>query len=83
MRTLFLIFGFVLLLCGLELLLVDKFQLYMASDEDLYTGVRTAVLGEPVDQQRVIDPPRWTSYSLISAGLITVIYGFGSGRRYY
>jgi len=74
LRGTFFSFGMFIALWGVSLLFVDKLVLNVADDPGRTPGFRGSLANQPQQKQRVIDPPDWVSFSLLSVGAVTMLY---------
>ena len=72
-RAFFLAMGISTAIIGLECMAVDKAT--MVSQVDSKVG------GPPKIQVREVVPPDWVPWSLLTAGIIVVVYSFDIPRR--
>ena len=85
LRSLFFSAGLFVTLCGVSLLFVDKIVLTAKAElqPQREQGFR-AMLGmrtEPGQQQKVLDPPDWAAFSLLSLGSVTMLYAFALPKK--
>jgi hypothetical protein len=75
LRGTFFSIGMFVALWGVSLFFVDKVVLKVADDNARTPGFRGMFAGnQPQQRQRVIDPPDWVSFSLLSVGAVTMLY---------
>ena len=72
-RAFFLAMGISSAIIGLECMAVDK--------ATVISQVESKVGGPPKTQVREISPPDWMPWTLLTAGIIVVIYSFDIPRR--
>jgi hypothetical protein len=80
MRGTFFSIGMFIALWGVSLLFVDKLVVNVADDTSRTPGFR-GMLGNNQQKQRVIDPPDWVSFSLLSVGAVTMLYAVALPRK--
>jgi hypothetical protein len=78
-RAFFLAFGTYLILLGAQCLGVDKFIL-KARNPGESQGI-VAQERAPRGSNRVLDPPPWAPWSLMSTGAVVCLYSFTIPRR--
>ena len=72
-RAFFLAMGISTAIIGLECMAVDK--------ATIISQVESPVGGRPRTQVREIVPPDWVPWTLLTAGIIVVIYAFDIPKR--
>jgi hypothetical protein len=70
-RTFFASIGFFLIILGVECLAVDEVR--VKSKPPIVAFFETEAEKEP---PKVLTPPPWAPWSLISAGVVTVLYSY-------
>ncbi|HXY35133.1 MAG TPA: hypothetical protein VEI07_12960 [Planctomycetaceae bacterium] len=82
LRGTFFSVGVFIALWGASLFFVDKIVLKVADDSARPPGFRGAYAGnQQQKQQRVITPPDWVSFSLLSVGAVTMLYAVALPRK--
>jgi hypothetical protein len=86
LRGTFFSVGMFITLWGVSLLFVDKLVLNMPEDVAARTpGFRGMYQGnqQQLQQQRqkVIDPPDWAAFSLLSVGAVTMLYAIALPKK--
>jgi len=81
MRTVFLAVGLFVGLTGISLLFVDKVVLTAKADDRPTGDIRGFFTNINSEQQKVIDPPEWVAFNLISVGTITVLYSVALPKK--
>ena len=84
MRATFFAIGLFVTLWGISLLFIDKVALKSKADEAQPNEGFRAMIGmrnEPYQQQKVLDPPDWVAFSLLSVGSVTMLYSFALPRK--
>jgi len=72
-RAVFFSLGLFVALWGGTLLVVDK--LVLSTDEGPgQTGFRGLLGGTSQARKKVVDPPEWAAFSLMSVGAVTMLY---------
>ncbi len=80
LRAFFFAIGVFTSLVGAECLLVDRAVLNI--DRSISTQRRIfPMVRSSVGQKRVVDPPDWMGWSLISTGAVTTLYSLALPRR--
>jgi len=80
-RSLFLAFGVTLLILGLECLVVKRAVLAKEVPVEPAPASRFDYLGglaprnEPQVTNKVVEPPEWAPWSLLSGGAVVMMYG--------
>jgi hypothetical protein len=80
LRGTFFSIGLFIALWGVSLLFVDKLVVNVADDTARTPGFR-GMLANQQQKQRVIDPPDWVSFSLLSVGAVTMLYAVALPRK--
>ncbi len=83
LRGTFFSIGMFITLWGVSLLFVDKLVLNMPEDVAARTpGFRGMYQGNTQQpKQRVIDPPDWAAFSLLSVGAVTMLYAVALPKK--
>jgi len=84
LRGTFFSVGVFIALWGASLFFIDKVTLKVADDAHRPPGFRGAYAGNQQQQQqngRVIQPPDWVSFSLLSVGAVTMLYAVALPRK--
>ena len=71
-RAFFLAIGICLLILGTECLVIDKAVLAVTKDQ-----AAPNLIGNP----RVITPYEWTPWSLLTGGVVVILYSFTVSRK--
>lgn len=74
LKSCFFATGLFVTLCGVSFLFVDKLILNAKEDAEPNSGISAMFSSVTPDQQRVIDPPDWAAFSLMSVGAVTMLY---------
>ena len=80
MRSAFLIGGFLFFVIGLQFVLVDQFVLNMDKGRSTLVAVAGVFTANNYRSPRVIDPSESVTYTLLSTGIITFLYGWSMPR---
>jgi hypothetical protein len=83
LRGTFFSIGMFITLWGVSLLFIDKLVLNMPDDaavrnpnfRGMYQGNQQA------QKQKVIDPPEWAAFSLLSVGAVTMLYAIALPKK--
>jgi len=83
LRSTFFAAGLFVLLCGISLFYVEAIhykKLPLSKDE---TGVRGffSRVAPVVDNKRVVEPPDWVAFSLMSVGSVTMLYAVALPKK--
>jgi len=83
LRGTFFSIGMFITLWGVSLLFVDKLVLNMPDDVAARTpGFRGLYQGnQQQSKQRIIDPPEWAAFSLLSVGAVTMLYALALPKK--
>ena len=86
MRSTFFSAGLFILLWGVAFLFVDKVELSVKDDkpQQQQTGFRgffSRVTTTNEKKQKVIDPPEWAAFSLLSIGTVTMLYAVALPKK--
>ena len=86
LRGTFFSIGMFITLWGVSLLFVDKLVLNMPDEVAARTpGFRGMYQGNTQNpqppKQRVIDPPEWAAFSLLSVGAVTMLYAVALPKK--
>ena len=81
MRTVFFSIGLFVALVGTSLLFIDKIVLTAKVDDDSSSNLRGFFTGINSDRQKVVDPPDWVAFNLMSVGAITVLYSVALPKK--
>lgn len=83
LRSTFFAAGLFVALCGASILFVDKVQLKMPGDpkqEPGFRGFLSRVSTQP-PRRKIIDPPDWAAFSLMSLGAVTMLYAVALPKK--
>ncbi|MFQ5732113.1 MAG: hypothetical protein ACE5KM_09165 [Planctomycetaceae bacterium] len=83
MRSTFFAAGLFVALWGAAFLFVDKVQMKMPGDpkpEPGFRGFLTQVAPQPA-RRKIVDPPDWAAFSLMSLGAVTMLYAVALPRK--
>lgn len=79
-RAVFFSIGLFIALWGGSFLVVDK--LVLSSDENpAQAGFRGLFGGNPQARKKVVDPPDWAAFSLMSVGTVTMLYAVALPKK--
>ena len=81
LRSSFFSAGLFVLLCGVSFLFVDKIVLTSQEDPGLTNGIRGMFMSVNGNRQKVVDPPDWAAFSLMSIGSVTILYAIALPRK--
>lgn len=79
-RSTFFAVGLFIALCGGAFLVVDKLVLN-TDDPTVQSGFRGLFGGASPARKKVIDPPDWAAFSLMSIGTVTMLYAVALPRK--
>jgi hypothetical protein len=80
-RSIFFSLGLFIALWGGAFLVVDKMVLNTDSDPTAQGGFRGLFGGAAQTKKRVIDPPDWAAFSLMSLGTVTMLYAVALPKK--
>jgi hypothetical protein len=80
-RAVFFAVGLFITLWGAGLLVVDKFVLNLKVDALPQSGFRGLFSGITPERKKVIDPPDWAAFSLMSIGTVTMLYAVALPKK--
>jgi len=81
MRAAFFAAGLFVTLWGVSFLFVDRVVLKDLSSESrggTFRGMFTSMTGQ---RQKVIDPPDWSAFCMMSVGAVTMLYAFALPKK--
>jgi len=85
LRGTFFSIGMFITLWGVSLLFIDKVVLNIPEDGARNPNFRGMYQGnnpqQPQQRQRVIDPPQWAAFSLLSVGAVTMLYAVALPKK--
>ena len=81
MRATFFAIGLFIALWGGGFLLVDKLVLHIKADTPAQGGFRGLFSGVSPERKKVIDPPDWAAFSLMSVGTVTMLYAVALPKK--
>jgi hypothetical protein len=81
LRGTFFSIGLFITLWGVSLLFVDKLVLNVPDDNARNPNFRGMYAGNAPGKQRVIDPPEWAAFSLLSVGAVTMLYAVALPKK--
>ena len=80
MRAVFFSIGLFIALWGGSFLIVDKLVL-AANDNPTQPGFRGLFGGVAQAKKKVVDPPDWAAFSLMSVGTVTMLYAVALPKK--
>ena len=80
-RSIFFSLGLFTTLWGATFLLVDKLVLNTDSDPQSQGSFRGLFGGASQSKKKVIDPPDWAAFSLMSLGTVTMLYAVALPKK--
>jgi hypothetical protein len=80
-RSVFFSLGLFVTLWGASLLLVDKLVLNSDADPQNKSGFRGLFQNTSQAKKRVVDPPDWAAFSLMSVGTVTMLYAVALPKK--
>jgi hypothetical protein len=83
LRSTFFAIGTFVFLCGISFLFVDKMVLKMTEEPIRQQGFRGmfAQNQQTAAQGKVLDPPDWAAFSLLSIGSVTMLYSVALPKK--
>lgn len=78
-RSLFLAAGIVLCILGAECLVLEK--AVIAQDKDQPQQTASYLAPAPTPKTKEIKPPEWAPWSLLSTGIVVILYSYSIPRR--
>ena len=81
LRSIFFSLGMFVALWGGAFLVIDKMVLNTDSDPNGQGGFRGLFGGANQSKKRVIDPPDWAAFSLMSLGTVTMLYAVALPKK--
>ena len=81
MRATFFAIGLFIALWGGGFLVIDKLVLSTDSGPTAQGGFRGLFGGVAPARQKVIDPPDWAAFSLMSVGTVTMLYAVALPKK--
>ena len=81
LRASFFATGLFVVLWGVSFLMVDRVVLTAKDDSDREPGFRGLFTSINFERQKVIDPPEWAKFSLMSVGTVTMLYAVALPKR--
>ncbi|MEX2287015.1 MAG: hypothetical protein WD648_08000 [Planctomycetaceae bacterium] len=81
MRAAFFSVGLFVALWGISLFFVDKIVFKGEQDPKRESGFRGYFTQMTPQRQRVLDPPDWASFSLLSIGSVTMLYSLALPKK--
>jgi hypothetical protein len=81
MRSVFFALGLFVTLWGTAFLLVDKLVLTSDADPQNKSGFRGLFQNTSQAKKRVVDPPEWAAFSLMSVGTVTMLYAVALPKK--
>jgi hypothetical protein len=79
-RAVFLAFGIMAMIIGIECLVIDSANLYAAGDTNARSFMNPA--GVPSANTKAWQPREWFPWMILSVGTITVLYAFTLPQRF-
>jgi hypothetical protein len=73
--------GMFIALWGGSFLIVDKLVLSMKADSPPSSGFRGMFGAVSPERKKIIDPPEWAAFSLMSIGTVTMLYAVALPKK--
>jgi hypothetical protein len=80
-KSCFFAIGMFATLCGVSLLFVDKVVLNGNEEPQTESAISSMFSSVTPEQQKVIDPPEWAAFSLMSVGAVTMLYSVALPKK--
>ena len=81
MRATFFSIGLFVTLTGASLLFVDKITLSSREEAVRTQGFRGMFTQMSAPRQKIYDPPDWAAFSLLSIGVVTMLYSVALPKK--
>ncbi len=81
LRATFFAIGLFVALWGVSFLFIDKVVLTKKAEPTREAGFRGMFTAVNAQQQRIIDPPDWVAFSLMSVGSVTMLYSVALPKK--
>lgn len=81
LRSCFFSVGLFVTLWGAALLFVDKLILTEQNDVQPERGISAMFSSVTPERQKVVDPPDWAAFSLMSVGAVTMLYAVALPKK--
>ncbi len=81
LRSIFFATGLFVLLCGAACLMVDRVVLNIDEKPVREPGFRGFFSSGSSERKKVIDPPDWAAFSLMSIGSVTMLYAVALPKK--
>lgn len=86
LRATFFSTGMFVLLWGVAFLFADKIVMHDSGEKlERDKNIRGMLTNQQIEKdiRRVIDPPDWAAFSLLSAGAVTILYTIALPQRHH
>ena len=80
-KSIFFSLGLFVMMWGATFLMVDKITLTIKDDSKRKEGFRGLFTTVNSEKQKVIDPPEWAAFSLMSVGSVTMLYAVALPKK--
>jgi len=80
-RSIFIAIGIMAIIIGVECMMIESANLYSAAGTQASSFMNPA--GTPSIDTREWRPKEWFPWTVLSAGVITILYAFTLPRRWY
>lgn len=80
-KAIFFATGMFVTMWGASFLVVDKITLTIKDDSKRDEGFRGLFTTTNAERQKVIDPPDWAAFSLMSVGSVTMLYSVALPKK--
>lgn len=81
LRNTFFTIGLFVTLWGVSFLFIDRIVLNVRDDSTRGQGFRGLFTFANPQRQKVVDPPDWAAFSLLSVGAVTMLYSIALPRK--
>lgn len=81
LRGTFFSIGMFITLWGVSFLFVDKFVINTHDDQARNPNFRGLFTGNSPQREKIIDPPDWVAFSMLSVGAVTMLYAVALPKK--
>lgn len=81
LRSCFFSAGLFVTLCGVSLLFIDQMLLNVTEEGEKENAISAMISTVTPEKQKVVDPPEWAAFSMMSIGAVTMLYAVALPKK--
>lgn len=81
LRSSFFSAGLFVILWGISLLFIDQMVLNVTEEGEKENAISAMITTVTPEKQKVLDPPDWAAFSMMSIGAVTMLYAVALPKK--